>query len=637
MGTNVNLSDVLKKIASDAGFLSSAGDKFKEGESLKVLFVSTGSNNSDSVVLADTSGDSYNISAQTLKGYLTDEEYNALINGSASNTNTSAEAIGATQVELAGNAATLEETPVVDSVDTTEGATAVTEAAATTATQSSTAIKEEIEALQEQRDANQQSMEALQDQIEDLKAKIEQSVADALAAMQDIEEEQKKKAEEAVAEELKRYQESNGDMTQDEFSSNVKSALAAINPSMGEALTHIMSADSNMALMSNLLNQLSQKATIDKQLGSQIDTKQVEYDSAVAAEEAAKKAAEEQAAAAAAANSCACPDPIGANFGESLGYDLDSDGDSGQIQIDFFYDEDGDGKINSMDDFVGAKADAAGGDGWDEMLAMNLDGDGTITGDEMAQSGVKVMVTEIDDDGTKTQRAMSIDEFTEQVGKGDLEISSEKHDEINNSVNGPFGFDDNANNELLGTFDIGFSDDESVDTIGYQTRDDADWLVENFGQNMDLESLKAQGVDVSAAESAQASAAAESVEAGNETVYEQFVRQYSEEVVPKLQTEINDAYAELGFTKESIDLFKGLAEATAELEGQKIADELEAKEKEALEQTEEAQDAQEAQEEQEEEIEEAVEAMEDAQAAKAEEKEEQEEAQLIDEEPDDLL
>ncbi len=564
MSTNINLSDILKKIASDTGFLGSAGSKFSQGETLEVLFVSGGNNQADTLVLKDTSGDNYSISAQSLQGYLSDDEYNALMNGGANKVADENVAQNATEVVL-GTVKT-EETDKTQNVDRTENVEATDEVGATQnveSTKDADAIQKEIDKLEQQREVNRQSMETLKQQIEDLRGKIEQSIADALEAMEDIEEEQKKKAEEIVAQELKKYQNSNGEMSQDQFSANVKAALAEINPSMSEALTHIMSADTDMALMGNLLDQLSQKVEIDKQFDEQIDTQQQAKEAAEKAEQAAK-----------------CCDPIGANFGESLGLDLDGDGGAGQIQIDFFYDEDGDGKINSLDDFVGAKSDAQGQDGWSEMTAMDADGDGTITGDEMADKDVKVMITEIDADGTKSQRAMSIDEFTEQVGKGDLEINAQKHDQISNNVVGPFGFNDNANNQMLGTFDIGFSNDESVDTVGYQTLDDQNWLVENYSGNMDLESLKEEGVDVS---NVQAQEGTEATQATEMTQFEEFVNEYRDTVMPQLQTQINDVYMQLGLSQDAIDIYKDLAQATADLEGQKIADELEAKEKEQLE------------------------------------------------------
>lgn len=561
MSTNINLSDILKKIASDTGFLGSAGSKFTQGETLEVLFVSGGSNMGDSLVLKDSSGDNYSISAQSLQGYLSDEEFNALMNGGANKTVDENVAANATQIVL-GTAKTdeVDKAENVDSTDDVQAADQVGSTQNVESTKDSDAIQKEIDKLQQQRDVNRQSMETLKEQIEDLRDKIEQSIADALDAMEDIEEEQKKKAEEIVAEELKKYQNSNGEMSQDQFSSNVRAALAEINPSMSEALTHIMSADTNMALMGNLLDQLSQKVEIDKQFDEQIDAQQQAKEAAEKAEQAAK--------------SC---DPIGANFGESLGFDLDGDGDAGQIQIDFFYDADGDGKINSLNDFVGAKSDAQGQDGWSEMSAMDVDSDGTITGDEMESKDVKVMITEVDADGAKSQRAMSIEEFTEQVGKGDLEINAQKHDQISNNVAGPFGFSDNANNQMLGTFDIGFSNDESVDTVGYQTLDDQNWLVENYSGNMDLESLQAEGVDISNVQTPEAAEATEM------TQFEQFVNEYRDTVMPQLQTQINDAYMQLGLSQDAIDIYKDLAQATADLEGQKIADELEAKEKEQLE------------------------------------------------------
>lgn len=564
MSTNINLSDILKKIASDTGFLGSAGSKFSQGETLEVLFVSGGNNQADTLVLKDTSGDNYSISAQSLQGYLSDDEYNALMNGGTNKVADENAANSATEVVL-GSVKT-EETDKTQNVDKAENTQATDEVGATQnveSTKDADAIQKEIDKLEQQREVNRQSMETLKQQIEDLRGKIEQSIADALEAMEEIEEEQKKKAEEIVAQELKKYQNSNGEMSQDQFSANVKAALAEINPSMSEALTHIMSADTDMALMGNLLDQLSQKVEIDKQFDEQIDAQQQAKEAAEKAEQAAK--------------SC---DPIGANFGESLGVDLDGDGDAGQIQIDFFYDEDGDGKINSLNDFVGAKSDAQGQDGWSEMSAMDVDGDGTITGDEMADKDVKVMITEIDADGTKSQRAMSIDEFTEQVGKGDLEINAQKHDQISNNVVGPFGFNDNANNQMLGTFDIGFSDDESVDTVGYQTLDDQNWLVENYSGNMDLESLKEEGVDVS---NVQAQEGTDATQATEMTQFEEFVNEYRDTVMPQLQTQINDAYMQLGLSQDAIDIYKDLAQATADLEGQKIADELEAKEKEQLE------------------------------------------------------
>ena len=564
MSNNFLSEDILSKIAKDTGFLNDAGTKFKDGEKLEFVFIAK-NNGQDTLVLRDDSEDDYNVSLEDMEKYLTDDEYNALIqNNEVIDTEESKQTVAsATNVELSG------EVQALTTVDEVGSAQETSETQATTATGDSAQIQQEIDKLEAMRAANQESMTTLKEQIEDLKDKVEESISLALDKMEEIEEEQKIKAEQIVSEELNRYKNAEGSMTQDEFQNNVSSRLSEINPSMSEALVYLLSADTNMALMTNLLGQLGQKIQIDKSYASQIDTKEQEYEAAKAAEEAA-----------AAAKSC---DPIGANFGDVELFDLDGDGEAGQIQIDFFYDEDGDGKINSLSDFVGAEADAAGGDGWSEMANMDGDGengvaDGIITGDELAANNVKVMVTEIDSDGTKSQRAMSIDEFKEQANIKDINIGAQKHENIQDDVTGPFGFDDNDNNQMLGTFNISLIKDENndannINTIGYQTLDDESWLVENYSGNMDLESLSEQAVDVSGVVNQEASETAE---------FEDFLNKYNNDVMPELRGKINDAYAQLAFSEDTLAQIKEYSEAEAELEGTRIANELAEKEKEAV-------------------------------------------------------
>ena len=549
------LSEVLTKIASDTDFLKNAGASFKDGEKLEFVFVSKNSNQ-DTLVLKDTSGDYYNVSFQNMEKFLTDEQFKELSNKPV---NDNVDINKATNVELSGEAQALE------SLDKANTAEETDETQATTSTADSGKIQQEIDKLEAMRTANQESMTVLKEKIEDLKGKVEDSISLALDKMEEIEEDQKKEAEQIVSEELNRYKNAEGSMTQDEFQNNVSSRLSEINPSMSEALIHLLSADTNMALMSNLLGQLGQKIEIDKSYANQIDTKEQEYEAAKAAEQAA------------AAKSC---DPIGANFGDVELFDLDGNGEAGQIQIDFFYDEDGDGKINSLTDFVGAKADAAGGDGWSEMSGMDGENgiaDGKITGNELAANNVKVMVTEINSDGSKSQRAMSIDEFKEQANIKDISISAQKHENIQQDVTGPFGFGDNKNNQMLGTFDISLINDENnpdsnISTTGYQTLDDESWLVQNYSDNMDLESLGEQGVNVSDAVKQEPSDTAE---------FENFINKYNSEVMPELRRKIDDAYVQLGFSEDTLEQIKEYSEAEAELEGTRIANELAEKEQEA--------------------------------------------------------
>lgn len=571
MSMNIDLSSILTKIANDSSFVDGSEGKFSKGET---LFISGTSAKGDMVTLKDSSGDSYNVSAQELKGYLTDEELQALMSNSATVQVGSTEATSATsEVSEVGEVGATTEVGETAEVGTT-----------------SAAIQDEIDKLEAQRLANLDSMETLKDQIEDLKDEIQESINAAIQEMEEIEEEQKKKAQEVVDEELQKFKNSNGEMTQDEFNANVQSQLAAINPSMGTVVAELLTANTKTSLMSNLLGQLDAKIATDSQLCSQIDAKNVELDSAIAAEEAEKAAQEAQEQAAQSTTSSNSCDPIGFQ----MEADSDGDGTVGTVQFDFFYDSDGDGKINSMDDFVGAKADKAGEDGWSEI--ENLDGvggeaDGVITSDELSNAGMKVMVT--DENGE--QYAMSMDEFEAQYGE--IEINSqdvEAGEEGFASGVGPKNFDADAGNELLSSFNLSVGDE---DLTGYQTKDTEDWLVNNYSDVMDLDSIAAEGVDVSGVAAGEAAGAVDGAGSAEAAQYVEFAKEYRDNVLPKLEAQINEAYAELGLSQDAITAFKNMATAQADIEGQQIAEDLKAQEEEKAQQLyEEAQAAKEAEE-----------------------------------------
>lgn len=538
MGTNVNLVDVLKKIASDAGFISSAGSKFGAGETLELLFISGGSDKADTLVLKDTSGDNYSISAQSLQGYLSDDEFNALMAGGENKVTEVPQDISATEITLG----------------TTSGVEANTQVEETASVGSSEQIEKEIEALERQKAANNEVMTSLKEQIEVLREKVEQSIKEALEAMEEATDEQQKQADRIVQKQLEDFQARKADgenVTPEDLAASVKSAISAEGMPEGfsTAVSQLLFADTNVALMNSLLDQLSTKVQIGKDLDKQLDTQNEALEAAKQAEEAAK--------------SC---DPIGFQMG---GIDTDGDGKAGNAQFDFFYDHDDDGKINSLDDFVGAKADKAGEDGWNEI--ENLDGaggakDGQITADELTNAGIKVMVT--DENGK--QSAMNISEFEEKFGK--IEINSQDTEAGENGFVdnvGPKNFDSDAGNKLLSSFSLKVG---GQDLNGYQTSDTQDWLVENFASVMDIDSLKEEGVDVSSIENLQS---------GEQTDFDKFIEEYRNTVIPQLVQEIKDAYAQLGFSEDLVNSIKELAQATAEVESSRIENEIEAKQEEA--------------------------------------------------------
>ena len=67
MSMNIDLSSILTKIANESNFVDASEGKFSKGET---LFISGTSAKGDMVTLKDSSGDTYSVSAQELKGYL---------------------------------------------------------------------------------------------------------------------------------------------------------------------------------------------------------------------------------------------------------------------------------------------------------------------------------------------------------------------------------------------------------------------------------------------------------------------------------------------------------------------------------------------------------------------------------------
>ena len=217
----------------------------------------------------------------------------------------------------------------------------------------------------------------------------------------------------------------------------------------------------------------------------------------------------------------------------------------------------------------GAKADKAGEDGWNEI--EKLDGAGgakdvQITADELTNAGIKVMVT--DENGE--QYAMDISEFEEKFGKIEINSQDTEAGESGFVDNvGPKNFDSDAGNKLLSSFSLKVG---GQDLNGYQTSDTQDWLVENFASVMDIDSLKEEGVDVSSIEN---------VQSGEQTDFDKFIEEYRNTVIPQLEQEIKDAYAQLGFSEDLVNSIKELAQATAEVESSRIEKESEDKQEEA--------------------------------------------------------
>lgn len=260
MSSNVNLTELLEKIVTKFGVATTSDNTTAASGSSRTLFIQDGSNKSDTIVIKDSNGGDYTVSINSLKGYLTDAEYNALLNNSNNSAKVPEKSVG--------------KSAKVSFEDRYQGADIKPQ----NQTQKSD-LEKEIDELKQKQDANVTSMTSLKEQIENLKNMIERATDEAKSKMEDIEEEQKKKAEDIVNQQLKKFRDSDGVMSQDEFNASVKTALSSINPSMSDALSSLMSAHNHMALMSNLVSQLGKKIEIDNGFSSQINAKQLQLKS----------------------------------------------------------------------------------------------------------------------------------------------------------------------------------------------------------------------------------------------------------------------------------------------------------------------------------------------------------------------
>jgi hypothetical protein len=228
-------------------------------------------------------------------------------------------------------------------------------------------IQARIDELQEEKEVNESVMTQLKTEIEKLAKEAQEEIDAALAEKENIQDEQKQALSGIVSEELTNYQDSNGEMTREEFQNNVSSAISNSTDESVKALAgvaqNILSANQKLDLMDVHLGQM--KGLIDE--NALIDTE-------IEGLEEQKLAAEAEEAATAASN-CDCPDPIG--FVNDEG-----------VQYDFMIDADGDGKLTDASEFLGAENQ------FEAMQALDTDSDGKVSAEEMEAAGVKLVATD---------------------------------------------------------------------------------------------------------------------------------------------------------------------------------------------------------------------------------------------------
>lgn len=309
---------------------------------------------------------------------------------------------------------------------------------------------------------NEAKIAQLQSELDGIYDSIDKTVAEYIDKAEDIEEEVKEEVKKLTLAEIEKYK--NG-----EYSSK-EELYAAIKA----GVENIMSSSALSALMSELESVLSQKeneaepiiaeinslTNENQTLQNEVNTLQ-EQENALVKELATVAAKEEEEKK---AKSC---DPIG----------FAVEGESGATyQYDFYVDRDNNGELTDATEFLGAQGYASGGQegGWAEMTALDTDGDGYVSAQEMVDGNVQVVMTTIDKDGNKTQKSVSI---AEAFGAdSDIKINT-RQNALKSDGSTPLGFNGDSGNTLLGNFNVTMDGQQYT---GYQTADTFDYLNENY-------------------------------------------------------------------------------------------------------------------------------------------------------------
>lgn len=294
------------------------------------------------------------------------------------------------------------------------------------------ALQQEITSLNLQITSNNSQLQTLKPLIEKLQAEIEDTIEKAINESEEIAEDQKEEAARIVKSELEAFTSAEGEMSYEDFQSNLGYKLDALssdgNSKMSQVIRNMMNAESKMDTLKAYVAQMGSLIKENAQLSDQVSLKAADL-----TQLKAELSAEDDP-------DCQKCDPIGFTSGSS--------------RYDFFVDKDSDGKLSNEKEFLGAQ------DGWNEMVALDKNGDGKVTKDEM--SGLKMVVTNAD--GTQ-----SIQNASELFSDNDA-INLKSYEAVNQDMSN--------GNTLLGTFDLTFNGQEIDD--GYNTLDKIDWLDNNY-------------------------------------------------------------------------------------------------------------------------------------------------------------
>ncbi len=313
------------------------------------------------------------------------------------------------------------------------------ETAATSATEAADeadldANKEKKAELQAQWDALNSSAETIKETVEKLSEEIKKSLDEAIEAQKEITEEEQERVKELVStqiEQFKKDKENGKDVKMSDLQANIKSGLEAggFDEEMSAILSDMVVTNTKMVTMDSLLDELG---VINGQM-KMLDTEMANLDKVIEEQE---KAAEEAAK---------CCDPIGFSNEEGTTFE-------------FVVDKDGNGELSNFSEFLGAE------NFFDEMVALDADGSGDVTNEELNDAGVMVLVK----DANGNQELKSI---ADAFGGEDVNVNLGSYQDAGEGAKAANG------QTLLGNFDITVGDDTYE---GYSTLDSAEYLQANY-------------------------------------------------------------------------------------------------------------------------------------------------------------
>lgn len=410
----------------------------------------------------------------------------------------------------------------------TESAAGVNQAGAAEATtavgtgEESAKIKEEIQELEEKKQENIEKMEKIEAEIEDLAEAAEANIMEALAKQEAAAEEHEEESKAALDENIKAYVEANKEggegMTREELQANIKNSLPNA-PQLADSMALLVEANEQISEIDSCLGELNKLILDTQAIDAEIEAKEGEYEAAVAAEEAAK-----------------CCDPIGFTT---------TDKDGNQAQYDFIVD---DGAFDSTSDFLGANGQ------WNEMAALDTDGDNIVSSAELQAGNIKAVKTNADG-------SQEIVDLAQEFGEDfSIDLSSYSQGGSHSAIDTVSDDDGDgvANQTLLGTFNLNING-ETVN--GYNTLDDNDWLSENYGISANTDAETTDSLNYSE----------------DLLPHVNFFNTYTQKV-QELKESLQEAYAALGVSESDMAELDSTIKKEADVKAQNFFSSLEVKE-----------------------------------------------------------